>query len=210
MKFLKRKLAESNFTEEKKLRLWVICCLLWNGSLRIHEVLSRTKKNYDPLTTLCCQDVEVVQFQNEGITQSLIRLHLKSPKERRVGTGVKLEIFGNGTFCCPVRAWQKWSKTTTLVRDKPVFREGGACFTGQDFNKILTNYTKEITEGTDGVIKPHSFRSGVATEMGLRGFSDAEIRAQGRWTSQAFKAYLKLDRIKRLKFTERIADIIKC
>ena len=91
----------------------------------------------------------------------------------------------------------------------PVFLEDNLCFTGKEFNKILTTITKNVTDGTDGVIRPHSFRSGVASEMGLRGFSDSEIQAQGRWTSQAFKAYLKLDRLKRLKFTERIADIVK-
>ena len=87
--------------------------------------------------------------------------------------------------------------------------ENQSCFTGQDFNKILTSLTKSITDGTDGVIKPHSFRSGVASEMGARGFSDTEIQAQGRWSSQAFTAYMKLDRMKRLKFTERMAEIMK-
>ena len=91
----------------------------------------------------------------------------------------------------------------------PVFMENDYCFTGQEFNKILTQFTRNLTDGTNGVIKPHSFRSGVASEMGLRGFTDTEIQAQGRWSSQAFKAYLKLDRIKRLKFTERLAWIIK-
>ena len=84
------------------------------------------------------------------------------------------------------------------------------CFTGKEFNKILTTLTKPITHGTEGVIKPHSFRSGVASEMGLRGISDSEIMAQGRWSSPAFKAYMKLDRIKRLNFTKRMTEIINC
>ena len=135
---------------------------------------------------------------------------MKSPKERRIGTGVKLEIFGNDTFCCPVRAWSKWTKLAKNVTDNnPIFMEGNVCFTGREFNKILSNFTKSITDGTDGVIRPHSFHSGVESEIGIRGFSDADIQAQGRWTSHAFKAYLKLDRLKRLKFTQRIADIIK-
>ena len=91
---------------------------------------------------------------------------------------------------------------------QPSFHGGGRCFTGQDFNKILTELTNPLTNGTDGIIRPHSFRSGVASEMGQRGFSDSEIQAQGRWTSQAFKVYMKLERVKRLKFTSRIADMI--
>ena len=99
-------------------------------------------------------------------------------------------------------------KLVKLIPGAPVFMEKGVCFTGQDFNKILTHFTEEITNGSDGVIKPHSLRSGVASQMGIRGFTDSEIQAQGRWSSQAFKAYLKLDQVKRLLFTERIDNII--
>ena len=208
LKYLKRVINKQEWTPEKKLRIWCICCLMWNGSLRVHEVLSKTKTNFDPLTTLCTEDVEIIHGNGETDESKLIRIHLKSPKERRIGKGVKLEIFANGTFCCPVRAWNKWRKRVTLKEGCPVFLEGNNCFTGQDFNKILTELTNPLTDGTNGIIRPHSFRSGVASEMGLRGFSDSEIQAQGRWTSQAFKAYMKLDRLKRLKFTSRIADMI--
>ena len=107
-----------------------------------------------------------------------------------------------------MRAWKKWRMRVSLKTGSPVFIEAGSCFTGRDFNTILTEMTRPLTNGTDGIIRPHSFRSGVASEMGLRGFSDSEIQAQGRWTSQAFQAYMKLDRLKRLKFTSKIADMI--
>ena len=207
LKYLKRIINGSDYPAEKKLRLWCICCLMWNGSLRVHEVLSKTKDDFDPLTTLLAEDVQVVE--NSGCNdKSLLRIHLKSPKEKRVGKGVKLEVFENGTFCCPLRAWKKWRTKVSLKKGSPVFVEDGSCFTGRDFNSILTEMTSPLTDGTDGIIRPHSFRSGVASEMGLRGFSDAEIQAQGRWTSQAFQAYMKLDRLKRLKFKSRIADMI--
>ena len=208
MKYLKRAISETDWVNEKKLRLWLICCLLWNGSLRVHEVLSKLKTEFDPLTTLCCEDVEMVKFKEGEVEKLLLRIHIKSPKERRIGTGVKIEVFKNDTFCCPVRAWTKWSKKVSMEKGKPLFKEGGKNFTGQEFNKILTTMTRKITNGSDGVIRPHSFRSGVASEMGVRGFSDSEIQAQGRWTSQAFKAYMKLDRIKRLRFTERLSEMI--
>ena len=208
MKYLKRVINRENWTAEKKLRIWCICCLMWNGSLRVHEVLSKTKDEFDPLTTLCTGDIEILENLNNIDGKSILRIHLKSPKERRIGNGVKLEIFENGTFCCPVRAWNKWVKNVKLQVGYPIFHEGGKCFTGNDFNTILTNITSPLTNGTNGVIRPHSFRSGVASEMGLRGFTDEEIQAQGRWTSQAFKAYLKLDRLKRLKFTSKLAHMI--
>ena len=134
----------------------------------MHEVLSKTKSSFDPLTTLCEEDVEILK---DGDI-SIIRLHLKSPKEKRIGTGIKLEIFENKSFCCPIRAWVKWHKKVFLNSGCPVFLENGQCFTGQDFNKILSELTLPIMRGTDGLIRPHSFRSGVASEMGLRGFEE--------------------------------------
>lgn len=83
LKYLKRALYESNFGNEKKLRIWLICCVLWNGSLRVHEALSKTKSEFDPTTTLCAEDVEIVTFKNAGVEKALLRIHFKSPKERR-------------------------------------------------------------------------------------------------------------------------------
>ena len=40
--------------------------------------------------------------------------------------------------------------------------------------------------------KVHSFRIGAATAAALSGESDAQIRAAGRWTTDAFKKYIRI------------------
>ena len=40
--------------------------------------------------------------------------------------------------------------------------------------------------------KGHSFRIGSATAAAMRGESDAQIRAAGRWSSDAIKRYIRL------------------
>ena len=60
--------------------------------------------------------------------------------------------------------------TVQLEEGKPIFRnEDGSNYTGSQFNKDLSEITQAITEGSEGAFKSHSFRSGVATEMGLAG-----------------------------------------
>ena len=43
----------------------------------------------------------------------------------------------------------------------------------------------------DGRFTSHSLRAGRATDLAAAGVSDAEIRATGRWSSDAFKGYLR-------------------
>ena len=42
------------------------------------------------------------------------------------------------------------------------------------------------------VFKGHSFRIGAASAAALRGESDAQIRVAGRWSSDAFRKYIRL------------------
>ena len=156
---------------------------------------------FDPTTTLCLDDIDFVKMKVGGTNEELLKVRLKCQKESTIGNGVVLEIFANGTFFCPVNALRKYLKTCPIKLDKgkPLFRtETGANFIGRDFNKELAFLADDITVGTKGVIRSHSFRSGLATEMGLAGFSDEEIMAAGRWSSDAFRAYCKLPRSKRL------------
>ena len=55
----------------------------------------------------------------------------------------------------------------------------GKSFKGRDLNRILSEVTGPLTEGTESVVRAHSFRAAIATEMGIRGFTDQEIQAQG-------------------------------
>ena len=43
MKLLKRRIRKIQWSEPKKRLVWAVCCVCWNGSFRIHEVLSKKK-----------------------------------------------------------------------------------------------------------------------------------------------------------------------
>ena len=203
MKYIKRSLINMPCSEEEKLLIWAVCTLMFCGSLRVHEILSKETVPC-PHSTLFHEDLQVTEISINGNKKTIIKLRLKSPKENRIGNGVCLEIFGNDTFMCPARALKKWLARTKTEPGKPLFRfPNKESFKGKDLKKILSKITDHLTEGSTGIVRSHSFRAAISTEMGLRGFSSEEIQAQGRWTSSAFKNYLKKDPVKRLQFTEK-------
>ena len=83
----------------------------------------------------------------DGKEEELLVVHLKSPKEDALKLGVNVEIFGTGTFTCPVDAWHKWQKIKGNRREamKPLFRQpGGRCMTGAEFNRVLKSLLGNI------------------------------------------------------------------
>ena len=189
------------------------CCdfAFWGGSLRCHEALSRECKEYDETTTLLFEDVKFCDAKIDGKWEKLLKIKLKCPKESSVGNGVVIEVFRNDTFLCAAKALKKYLKTcpVKLEAGKPLFRTpNGANYTGRQFNQDLAEITADITDGTQGVIRSHSFRAGVASEMGLCGFSDDQIMAAGRWSSLAFKVYCKLPRSKRMNQQHELVNMI--
>ena len=209
MKLLKRRIRKIDWTESKKRLVWAVCCICWNGSFRIHEVLSKKRAEFDPLTTLLEQDTKLQQCEIQGKKEWVLSIFLKTQKQQRVGNGTKIEIFCNDSFMCPTKAVKHWMQASNLERTGklPFFRtESRECYTGADFNRDLI----ELTAGylKVGKLRSHSFRSGVASEMAICGFSDEEIKRQGRWSSQAFTNYIKLNRVQRIKIARNL--IRKC
>ena len=207
MKLIKRELHKSNLTNDQKIMIWAIACLNWAGSLRIHESLPKQRNTFDEQTTLLGKDVTLHTVKIEGKQLKMLKLNLKCTKESRVGAGTTLEIFENKTFMCPVAALEKYIKIrkNTIKQEKPLFRDlAGKNYTGRLFNDDLKVLTAKLTEQSNSVILSHSFRAGVASEMAKRNYTDEEIMAQGRWSSNSFKVYCKLPRCRRLLLSNRL------
>ena len=59
MKLLKLEIKESELVNEKKLLLWAVATLCFNGAFIIHEILSHTEKQFDPNFTLLLRDINL-------------------------------------------------------------------------------------------------------------------------------------------------------
>ena len=207
MLVVKRRLFEVLWVPEKKFTFWAAATLQWNGSTRTHEILSKQQNNFDPQQTLLFENVEMLKVRLGGQTREIIKILIKLTKEDRVGCNTVLEIFGNDSFLCPVRAMKNYfaSKGTKLRKSLPFFlKSSGQCYTGKDFNDDLKELTVCVTGGTDQFIRSHSLRAGVPSELAKIGATNEEICGTGRWTSEAWKAYCKLNRTKRLNIVDRL------
>ena len=137
----------------------------------------------------------------------LLRIRLKSSKEsRNYCRGTIVEVFGNNSVTCPVAAFTDYLKIAGNIHtDCAAFRtgDGWALRHGRvnaELKRILSPYV------TYGSISGHSFRAGLASLMAEKGMSDDDIRTQGRWSSEAFKRYIKMTRVTRIRVALRLSN----
>ena len=207
MLLMKRKLHEALWSHERKFLFWSAATLQWNGSTRTHEILSKQQTNFDPQQTLLFENVELLKVRIGSETREIIKILINLTKEDRVGCNTVLEIFGNNSFLCPVQAIKHYiEKIGSKIRKGLPFylKQNGQCYTGKDFNTDLKELSSCVTDGTDQFIRSHSLRAGVPSELAKLGATNEEICGTGRWTSEARKAYCKLNRTKRLNIVDKL------
>ena len=210
LKLLKIELNKLDKTPQFKKLTWAISCILFFGALRVHEILSREALSYDPNFTLLQENLKLKIVDVEGKDMQILQILLKSPKENRVGNKVVIDIYENGSCCCPVKAFNNWMSTLPPTqRGKPAFvLQNGQAYTGSLLNKTLKKCFEKHVPKELGFVSSHSFRSGVASMMGNLGWSDEDIKALGRWSSSAFETYIRLPRTKRASMARRLAGTV--
>ena len=206
MKLIKATLRVSKWDTGKKLAMWAISCLAFNGAFRIHELLCREESRFDPQATLLGKDIKTVW--NEAQQRETIVVWLKWPKEDKAGKGLEVEVFETGSEVCPVKALKKWCWAGVGRPDQPAFMETeNRPWTGRAFNRDLQELIGPHIDRSEGSITSHSFRSGVPSMLGRAGYSDEQLQAVGRWSSRAFEHYVKLPRTRRREMAVEISKL---
>jgi len=207
MKLLKESIRNWDADMMKKLLMWAVCCLAFNGAFRVHELLCKTESEFDVDFTLLADDVKVRQGRvNAG--GKFLEVKLKSPKEDRTGKSVIVEVFESSGALCPVKAFERWRDRARVDCGFPLFRESsGVPLTGRALNRWMKQLLEPHVNYKKGKFTSHSFRIGLATTLGSLGVSDADIKAAGRWSSTAFEIYMKLPRVKRAGIARKIGQL---
>ncbi len=208
MRLIKAAIRDSDMPNPRKLAMWAICCLAFNGAFRIHELLCRQEREFDQAHTLLKKDIKIV-WDKEAKKEVIVVL-VKWPKEDKKGAGVEVEVYETGSEVCPVKALKKcWAcQKEGGGENQPAFRqENGMAWTGRRFNEELKKLLQPHLDYKRGKITAHSFRSGITSMLGMAGYSDSELKAVGRWSSRAFEHYVKLPRSRRREMAKEIAKM---
>ena len=209
LKLIKAELHQGDLSNEMKLLIWSVSTLAFAGSFRIHELLCKYVKTYDPIFTLLQEDVKIKTLKVNTTNIEILQVKVKSQKKDRVGVNILIDVYASGGPLCPVRAYKKYMLVSKFQeKSKPAFRiDNGSPLTGKSFNTYLKLLLAKHLNYKKGSITAHSFRAGLPTMMGTLGYCDEEIQAVGRWSSRAFESYLKLPRTKRLVMAKHLGSL---
>lgn len=202
MSKLKEKIeADGKMTESTKLMLWATATAAMCGSFRISELLPTRGKQGVMTGGLERKNLRRMRTKVPGRNSSVsfYNCKIQQPKERKAGEdpSLSVELFSSGGPYCPVRALDDWLQARPGGMDGWVFLfEDGRPMTKIQFNRTLRRLLKGI-EGYQAVAG-HSFRRAIPSLMAKAGYSDEEIRRQGRWRSSAFELYTVTGRGQRL------------
>ena len=205
MLLFQRLITTLPYSVTDKALIWAASTLAFAGAFRIGELLCKNETFFDPDFDLLDKDVSITSDKTGAKT---IHVTLKSPKEAKTKLATIVDVFQNFGPLCPVAAFDKWGKTPAIAGNSPVFVfQDGTLLTGNRLNKILDTTLGRYTDKKIGKFTTHSFRIGLASELGRLGFTDDEIKEAGRWSSRAFEAYLRLKRTKRAAVAKQIAKV---
>ena len=163
----------------KALIMRAMMILAFKAYLRVGEMVPRCKSSKKG----CLQLGDVM------IDSNIITVHFQSFKHSSKQGPQTLRVRGNcieGSNMNPIHVLQEFlqvrGRIPSILFSFSVHREFDLAL------KSLLNFC-----GLDSTqFKGNNFRIGAASAAAIRGESDAQIRAAGRWSSDAFKRYIRL------------------
>lgn len=154
------------------------------GLLRISEYTAPSK--HDSQRTLQFQDIHI----GKDLT---IAVHISRSKtdQRGQGKGILIEPCSNQTLC-PSKALDYYISNYRSRAPGPLFLHAdGTPLTSFQFAAILKKAVAAAGFSTTGKTT-HSLRIGACSMASARGITDAQIKQMGRWTSRAYKSYIRI------------------
>ena len=167
----------------KCLMLRAMMVLAFKAYLRVGEMVPRSR----------CMVRGCLSLGDVLLSGDLIAISFRRFKHSAQQGPLSLQVTGEGipgTELYPARILREFLSVRGVV-PAPLFAyPDGLPMLRFEFDASLKQLLRFCGYDTNA-FKGHSFRIGAATAAASRGDSDAQIRAAGRWTSDALKKYIR-------------------
>jgi hypothetical protein len=204
LRVLGHEVCVSDWSEHSKSVIWCACTCAFFGSFRLGELLSKEENRFNPFETLLWRDVTFLKDDS-------VKIHNKIPKTRTQG-GETISLFPFPKYnCCPIEALKKLKTISKSKDDLPVFSfANGTFLTNKKLNAILKFFLSKRIGAKAGSYTCQSFRGGLPSALASKPKleNDGTIKKWGRWNSDAFERYTRLNHIAKRVIFERFVSAL--
>ncbi len=172
--------------------LWAACLTAFFGFLRASE-FTVPPEGFNNSRHLAITDVMI----DKHPSPDKVFIKLKFSKTDQFGRSCIVILARSSSSLCPVTALLQYLHLRGDANG-PLFLWGnGSALTKSTLNNRLQSVLKKC--GWPQTFTLHSFRVGAATTAASLGFPDYLIKALGRWSSEAYKVYIKIPQSQLIK-----------
>ena len=168
--------------------LWAAFLTCFYGFMRAGEVTIPNNSSYDPTVHLNFADLAF----NDASNPSMMRVNIKASKTDPFRTGVQIYIGITSNTLCPIKAMLAYLSMRGQHPGLLFHYLSGSPLTKQRF---VADFRSSLTEAglSSSDYAGHSFRIGAATTAAANGIEDSVIQTLGRWKSNAYLLYVKIN-----------------
>ena len=184
------------YSDFERLALTSAATVAFFGLLRCSEYTCASSSSFDPLVDLLASNVTIA----ENLT--IMSVRLKSSKTDPFRDGCTIRIGATGNDLCPVRLMHRYLSVHPF-RQGPLFVLSATRFiTRVDMVNLLTRCLPGLSN-----INTHSFRIGGASAAASAGIPDSTIQILGRWSSDAYRRYIRVSNGSVISLSQRIGSV---
>eukprot|EP00795_Rhopilema_esculentum_P014765 gene14765-5872_t len=179
--------------------LWSACCAAFFGFLKAAE-FTASSNHFSEELHLSLDKISVDKMP----VPSVVTITLSRSKTEPFGKGCSISLARSDSVLCPVTALMTYIRLRGQ-RSGPLFQfSNGAFLTKSRLNNWLQKSL--LSASWNGRYTPHSFRVGAASTAASLGFPEYLIKALGRWSSEAYQAYIKLSQTRLITASKCLAS----
>ena len=172
------------------------CSLAFFGFLRCGEFTIASPSNDQ--SYLCLDDLTITPTSDNHTKFTELSLHLKASKTDPFRHGCDIPYFAVDSCICPVRNMVRYLGQRLTLDTSPrsplfMMKDGSPLARGRFLSMLSTACSQAGINSTG--FSGHSFRIGAATTCAKHNVPDHLIQALGRWTSDCYKLYVRVNKV---------------